>query len=67
MINSDNLRLIGTALIIIGSVALLLPFGNIDFIFLKWINRWGRDMGWMIRVGILVLGALVYTWSQYKE
>ncbi|MBC7922849.1 MAG: hypothetical protein H7Z75_17365 [Ferruginibacter sp.] len=61
------MRLFGTALLVIGAVSLLLPFIGLNFLFLAWINNWGTTVSWLIRFGLLILGAILYFMPQEKN
>ena len=54
------MRFFGGLLAVIGLLAVVLHFLNMNFIFLTWINKWGSTIAWVIRGGIIVLGAVLY-------
>ena len=61
------MRLFGTALLIIGTASLLLPFIGLNFLFLTWIGNWGTTVSWLIRFGLVALGALLYFMHREKD
>ncbi len=47
---------IGAFLALIGVVSAVLSFFNYNLRILMWIDIWGTTMGWIIRIGLIVLG-----------
>ena len=58
---------LGLGLLIIGLISLLLPLinPNIQYVFLSWITKWGPTAAWGIRIGITLLGLLL--WLGFKN
>lgn len=54
------MRFFGGILIAIGLLSAALYFASMNFIFLKWINHWGSNVGWWIRGGLVLLGIILY-------
>ncbi len=54
------MRFLGVLLIIIGVGSSLLFLLDMNFLFFQWINRWGTDIGWIIRGGVVVLGIILF-------
>ena len=65
--NPHPVRLFGTALLLIGAASLLLPFIGLNFLFLAWIGNWGTTVSWLIRFGLVALGALLYFMHREKD
>ncbi|SKA30648.1 hypothetical protein SAMN04488128_103327 [Chitinophaga eiseniae] len=51
---------IGSFLIIIGLLAVILDFFNRVPRILAWIYEWGNGPAWAIKIGLIVLGAILY-------
>jgi hypothetical protein len=51
---------LGLGLLLVGLVSLVLPFLGMKFMFLTWIEQWGSTVAWLIRGGILLLGAILW-------
>ncbi len=54
------MRTIGTYLAIFGIGSIILYFMNMQFSILMWIDNWGESVGWGIRIGMVVLGAILF-------
>lgn len=54
----STLSNIGGVMAVVGIVSLVLSFFNKNIKYLRWIDRWGDEMGLTIRIG-LVLGGIV--------
>lgn len=50
------MKSIGVWLIIFAAGSALLPYLNLQFILLAWIDMWGPTIGWIIRGAMLVIG-----------
>lgn len=50
------MKSIGVWLIIFAVGSALLPYFNLQFILLAWIDMWGPTVGWIIRITMLTLG-----------
>lgn len=51
---------IGAFLAIAGVVSIVLSFFNYNLRILMWIDRWGATPGWIIRIGLIVAGAILF-------
>lgn len=53
---------LGLGLLIIGAISLALRLinPNIQYVFLTWIDQWGSTVGWAIRIGMTLLGLLLW-------
>ncbi len=54
-------------LLFFGLGSIVLDYLNMEFIVLAWIDTWGREVGWGIRIGMLVLGAILWLVANAKE
>ena len=51
---------LGAFLVIAGVVSIVLSFFNYNLRILMWIDRWGPTAGWIIRIALVVAGALLF-------
>lgn len=47
----------GGLLLLLGVGSIVLYFFGMEFRFLAWIDMWGTEMGWVIRVVLILAGA----------
>lgn len=45
---------------LIGFVSIALSFFKYNLRVLGWIDNWGETMGWIIRIGLIIVGLAVY-------
>lgn len=57
----------GSYLVIIGLLAVVLDYVNMVPRVLMWIYNWGNEIAWSIKVGLIVLGAIVWLIGSAKE
>ncbi len=55
----QKLGQIGGFIALIGVVSAVLSFFNYNLRILMWIDLWGTTMGWIIRIGLIVVGVLL--------
>lgn len=48
---------LGSALLIFGIGSILLNFLEREFIIMMWVDNWGPEVGWGIRISMIVVGA----------
>ena len=53
------MRSIGGFLVLLGASSFMLHFLGIDFMLLSWMNTWGMDVGYSIRIALIVVGAVM--------
>jgi len=63
----SKLAPIGAFLAIAGVLSILLHFFGYNLKVLLWIDLWGPTVGWIIRVGVIVLGAALFLLSKSGE
>lgn len=61
------MRTIGTYLAIFGIGSVILYFFDMQFRLLMWIDMWGESVGWGIRIGMIVLGAILFLVGKPSE
>lgn len=54
------MRDIGMYLALFGAGSIVLNMMGYEFVILSWIDNWGADMGWLIRGGMIVGGAILF-------
>lgn len=50
----------GLILAALGIMSIVLSIFNYNIRLLAWIDLWGETMGWVIRITLIIIGALVY-------
>ena len=54
------MRKIGSYLAIIGIALIVLPYIGLTIVFTDWIYDWGETVAWAIKIGLIVLGAVLF-------
>jgi hypothetical protein len=54
------MKRLGGNLFFFGIGSIVLHFLNMQFILLAWIDTWGEGIGWGIRIGLSVVGGLMW-------
>jgi hypothetical protein len=60
-------KYLGLFLLIIGILSLIIPFTGAEFMFLSWISNWGETVAWVIRAGIVGVGAAIYYPNRHDD
>ncbi|MDH5655066.1 MAG: hypothetical protein OEZ34_04125 [Spirochaetia bacterium] len=55
-----QLKSIGGALFFFGVGSIILHFVDYEFIILMWVDMWGDTIAWVIRGGMITLGAVLW-------
>lgn len=58
---------IGSALLIFGIGTIALTFADRQFVILDWIDQWGPEAGWGIKIGMAFAGIAILTLGPGKE
>lgn len=66
-INGGHMKRIGRFLLIFGIGSVVLYFLNMQFIILAWVDMWGPEVGWAIKVGMIVVGAVLWFLGNKQE
>ena len=53
------MKQIGSYLIFFGAGSIILSLMNMNFALLMWIDMWGYEMGWFIRILFVLAGILL--------
>ena len=61
------MKKIGGYLLFFGIGSIVLNFLNMEFIILSWIDLWGPEVGWAIRVAMVVGGAVLWFFGHKQE
>ena len=54
------MRQIGAIIAILGAGSFILNMMGREFTLLMWIDSWGPDVGMIIRIGLIVLGGVLF-------
>jgi len=61
------MKKIGSSLFLIALLAIVLNFVDMVPRLLIWIYAWGDATAWAIKIGVLVLGAALWVFSEEDE
>ena len=57
----------GGLLVLLGAGSFVLHFINMEFTLVSWVDNWGPAVGNAIRIGMIVVGAIVWFLGRPKE
>ena len=52
---------------IFGILATALPYFNLQLRLLSWIDMWGETVSWAIKIGLIVIGAILFFMGNKAE
>ena len=61
------MRKLGGYLFFFGVGSIVLYFLNMEFIVLTWIDTWGESVGWAIRIGMAIVGGVLWLIARQQE
>ncbi|WP_346882727.1 hypothetical protein [uncultured Algibacter sp.] len=61
------MKKIGGYIAIFGVLAIVLPFFNLQLRLLTWIDNWGETVSWAIKIGLIVIGAVLFLMGNKEE
>ena len=61
------MKAIGGLLVLLGAGSFVLNLLERHFIALSWIDNWGSQVGTAIRIGLIVIGAVLWFMGNRKE
>lgn len=61
------MKTIGTYLAIFGVASIILYFFDMQLKILMWIDEWGETTGWAIRIGLVVIGLVLFLVGKNQE
>ena len=62
-----NVKSIGGLLFFFGLGSIVLNFMGMEFKLLMWIDTWGLQTGWIIRIAMAVAGGGLWLFGQRQE
>lgn len=57
---------LGGYLFLYGSITILFKLAGENGVLIRWIDTWGEDVGWFLRIGILIAGIAIL-WDEKRE
>ena len=54
------MKKIGLYIAIFGLASIVLPFFNLQLTILSWVDNWGETVSWAIKIGLIVVGAVLF-------
>ena len=58
---------IGGFMVLLGAGSFVLHFMNMEFSLLSWVDNWGATAGTAIRIGLIVVGAILWFLGRQPE
>jgi hypothetical protein len=58
---------IGGFMVLLGAGSFVLHFLNMEFSLLSWVDNWGTTAGTAIRIGLIVVGAILWFLGRQQE
>jgi hypothetical protein len=57
---------IGGFIAVAGILSIVLSFIGYNLRILMWIDTWGTTVGWIIRIGLVVLGGVIFMIGKFS-
>lgn len=54
------LKSLGSTMFLFGLGSILLNLIHVEFLLMMWVDMWGPETGWAIRIGMIVVGTLLW-------
>lgn len=61
------MRKVGSYMALIGVGLIVLPFVGLTIRFTDWIYEWGEGVAWAIKIGLVVVGAVLFFLGKPEE
>ena len=61
------MKFIGLLLFLAGIVSLLLEFTGANLVVLNWLDQFGETGSWAIRIGVTLLGGIIYYLRRHDD
>lgn len=61
------MRKVGSYMALIGIGLIVLPFVGLTIRFTDWIYEWGEGVAWAIKIGLVVVGAVLFFSGKPEE
>jgi hypothetical protein len=58
---------IGGFMVLLGAGSFVLHYMNMEFTLLSWVDKWGPTTGIAIRIGLIVVGAILWFLGRQQE
>ncbi len=59
MYRREVFTVVGFVLFLLGMLSLILSFTGMQFVFMKWLDAWGKGYGTLLRILIIGLGIVM--------
>lgn len=50
----------GIYIVIFGIASIILPLFDLQLKLLMWVDNWGETVSWAIKIGLIVIGAVLF-------
>ncbi len=54
------MKRIGIYIALFGIAAIILPYFERQLVILSWIDNWGETVSWVIKIGLIVVGVVLF-------
>ncbi|AKD02560.1 hypothetical protein POKO110462_08575 [Pontibacter korlensis] len=61
------MKFIGLFLLLAGLVSLILGFTGANLVVLNWLSQFGETGSWAIRIGVTLLGGIIYYLRRHDD
>ena len=61
------MRKFGIYFAIFGVASIILPYFNLQLKILMWVDEWGETVSWAIKIGLIVIGAVLFFLGKPEE
>lgn len=61
------MKFIGLLMLVVGGVSLLLEFTGANLAVLHWLSQFGETGSWAIRIGVTLLGGIIYYLRRHDD
>ena len=58
---------LGSGLFLFGLGSMILNMLDREFILMMWVDNWGTGVGWGIRIGMMIVGAVLWFVGQASD
>ncbi|MDX5436738.1 MAG: hypothetical protein LPK03_06055 [Pontibacter sp.] len=61
------MKFIGLFLLLAGAVSLFLELTGANLLVLNWLNQFGDTASWAIRIGVTLMGGIIYYLRRHDD
>ncbi|MCX2741294.1 hypothetical protein [Pontibacter anaerobius] len=61
------MKFIGLFLLLAGLVSLVVEFTGANLLVLNWLSQFGETGSWVIRIGVTLLGGIIYYLRRHDD